>query len=167
MGFFHNVKPLFVVPFHCAFFPLLCNASTIHHLQPLLVDWVLFFCKLSAKNVILVFFFIRRCVEQTSDGLQMDVPSHYCDPEDKPVLERDCILHCPGECVLSEWTEWSSCYSVRASTIFLEPLGVDRRSKSTFYFAIHSFRFHSIPKLLLLLRLLDLCLTKKNLSIIF
>ena len=32
-----------------------------------------------------------------------------------------------------------------------------------FYFAIHFLHFHSIPKSLLLLRLLDLCLTKKTL----
>ena len=130
MGFFSMLKPsLFVVPFHCAFFPIaLHNASTIHHLQALLVEW---FFLVNWAQKMWYCFFIRRCVEQTSDGLQMDVPSHYCDPEDKPVLERDCILHCPGECVLSEWTEWSSCYSVRASTIFLEHLELDRPS-STF-----------------------------------
>ena len=42
----------------------------------------------------------------------MDVPSHFCDPEEKPMAERDCRIHCPGECVHSEWTEWSSCHSV-------------------------------------------------------
>ena len=28
------------------------------------------------------------------------------------MAERDCRIHCPGECVHSEWTEWSSCHSV-------------------------------------------------------
>ena len=51
-------------------------------------------------------------MEKTSDGLEMDVPSHFCDPEEKPMAERDCRIHCPGECVHSEWTEWSSCHSV-------------------------------------------------------
>ena len=52
-------------------------------------------------------------MEKTTDGLEMDVPSHYCDPENRPVLKRDCVLHCPGECVISEWAEWSACHSVR------------------------------------------------------
>ena len=51
-------------------------------------------------------------MEKTSDGLELDVPSHFCDPEEKPMAERDCRIHCPGECVHSEWTEWSSCHSV-------------------------------------------------------
>ena len=58
-------------------------------------------------------FSFLRCVEKTTDGLEMDVPSHYCDPENRPVLKRDCVLHCPGECVISEWAEWSACHSVR------------------------------------------------------
>ena len=67
-----------------------------------------------------------RCVEKTSDGLEMDVPSHYCDPEDRPVLKRSCVLYCPGECVLSEWSSWSSCYSVKAlRTIFYTTILVD------------------------------------------
>ena len=57
-------------------------------------------------------FLFFRCVEKTSHGLEMDLPSHYCDPEAKPSFQRDCRIHCPGECVHSEWTEWSSCHSV-------------------------------------------------------
>ena len=45
----------------------------------------------------------------------MDVPSHYCDPEEKPQNIRDCQIHCPGQCVVSEWTEWSTCLSVSTS----------------------------------------------------
>ena len=63
-------------------------------------------------------FSFLRCVEKTTDGLEMDVPSHYCDPENRPVLKRDCVLHCPGECVISEWTEWSTCHSVRLFFFF-------------------------------------------------
>ena len=53
-----------------------------------------------------------RCVEKTKLE-PLDVPSHYCDPEEKPSHSRDCQIYCPGECVVSEWTEWSSCLSVR------------------------------------------------------
>lgn len=52
-----------------------------------------------------------RCVERTSDGLEVDVPSHYCDPEEQPDEEQDCQLFCPGECAVSEWTNWSACNS--------------------------------------------------------
>jgi hypothetical protein len=51
-------------------------------------------------------------VEKISGRIEVDVPGSYCDPADLPSEEDDCRLFCPEECVLSEWTEWSSCLSV-------------------------------------------------------
>ena len=56
--------------------------------------------------------FLFRCVEKISGRIEVDVPGSYCDPADLPSEEEDCTLFCPDECVLAEWTEWSSCQSV-------------------------------------------------------
>ncbi len=51
-------------------------------------------------------------MEKISGRIEVDVPGTYCDPADIPNEEEDCRLFCPEECVVSEWTEWSSCLSV-------------------------------------------------------
>ncbi|KAK7474871.1 hypothetical protein BaRGS_00033873, partial [Batillaria attramentaria] len=33
----------------------------------------------------------------------------YCNGNERPVNVRDCDLPCPGECVMSDWTEWTQC----------------------------------------------------------
>ena len=65
------------------------------------------------EDLRLNFFLLYRCVEKISGRIEVDVPGTYCDPADIPAEEEDCRLFCPEECVVSEWTEWSSCLSVR------------------------------------------------------
>lgn len=73
-----------------------------------------FFCFLPCSEINLhLSTLCRRCVEKSNDGLEMDVPSHYCDADERPQDERDCTVYCEGECVLAEWSEWSSCDSVK------------------------------------------------------
>ena len=45
----------------------------------------------------------------SSDGVSVEVPSQYCDPIEKPIEEDACHLFCSNECVLSEWSSWTSC----------------------------------------------------------
>jgi len=54
-------------------------------------------------------------VEKISGGIEVDVPVTYCDPEDTPVDEEECKIYCNDECVLSEWSPWSACGSVKKS----------------------------------------------------
>ena len=71
----------------------------------------------------------------------MDVPSHYCDPEEKPQHSRDCQIHCPGQCVVSEWTEWSTCLSV--STYFAASLSLAESAAALLYHHPYNFIFYS------------------------
>lgn len=32
-----------------------------------------------------------------------------CDPLGKPAEMEECQVHCPGECVVSEWSDWTPC----------------------------------------------------------
>ena len=53
---------------------------------------------------------LPRCMERSrSDGVSVEVPSQYCDPAEKPIEEEACHLFCSNECVLSEWSSWTSC----------------------------------------------------------
>merc|ERR1712061_629785 len=45
----------------------------------------------------------------SNDGVSVEVPSQYCDPAEKPIEEDACHLFCSNECVLSEWSSWTSC----------------------------------------------------------
>ncbi|KAK7575682.1 hypothetical protein V9T40_011968 [Parthenolecanium corni] len=38
-----------------------------------------------------------------------EVDQKYCDWIDKPSNMSSCSIACPGDCVLSEWSDWSSC----------------------------------------------------------
>ena len=61
-------------------------------------------------------------MEKTSDSsLEMDVPSHYCDPEERPADSQDCQIHCPLDCVYDEWTSWSTCHSVSSVWYLAKP----------------------------------------------
>ena len=61
---------------------------------------------------------IGRCIERSSsDGVSVEVPSQYCDPVEKPIEEDTCHLFCSNECVLSEWSPWTSCKHVVSTVI--------------------------------------------------
>ena len=54
--------------------------------------------------------YICRCMERSSsDGVSVEVPSQYCDPAEKPLEKDACHLFCSNECVVSEWSSWTSC----------------------------------------------------------
>lgn len=46
----------------------------------------------------------------------IQVPKSYCDWITEPANFSTCHIACPGDCVLSEWSDWSSCSKV--STYF-------------------------------------------------
>ena len=61
---------------------------------------------------------IGRCIERSSsDGVSVEVPSQYCDPVEKPIEDDTCHLFCSNECVLSEWSPWTSCKHVVSTVI--------------------------------------------------
>ena len=61
---------------------------------------------------------IDRCIERSSsDGVSVEVPSQYCDPVEKPIEDDTCHLFCSNECVLSEWSPWTSCKHVVSTVI--------------------------------------------------
>ncbi|XP_069960724.1 thrombospondin type-1 domain-containing protein 7B, partial [Cherax quadricarinatus] len=50
-----------------------------------------------------------RCMMEASTGLQEAVSDSECDVSLRPFTQQDCHVSCPGECVLSTWSPWSSC----------------------------------------------------------
>ncbi|XP_012942824.1 thrombospondin type-1 domain-containing protein 7A [Aplysia californica] len=50
-----------------------------------------------------------RCVSVGSDSSEMTVDESYCPRTDQPVPTKACSLPCPGDCVMSEWSEWTLC----------------------------------------------------------
>lgn len=55
-----------------------------------------------------------KCIN-INDGMEVDASN--CDPEEAPADLEECIIACPGECVLSLWSEWSLCLPVSKSEI--------------------------------------------------
>ena len=54
------------------------------------------------------------CVIPIDHGFRAQVTNlSACDAGRKPELVEACIEHCPGQCVVSGWTEWTSCPQVR------------------------------------------------------
>ncbi|CAG5115297.1 unnamed protein product, partial [Candidula unifasciata] len=46
----------------------------------------------------------------TGEGTQMmTVDETFCNSQNKPQTVKPCSLPCPGECVLSEWSDWTTC----------------------------------------------------------
>ncbi|XP_056331057.1 thrombospondin type-1 domain-containing protein 7A [Danio aesculapii] len=50
-----------------------------------------------------------RCMMNTVDGPADSVEDYLCDPEEMPPGTRESRLPCPEDCVLSEWSRWTSC----------------------------------------------------------
>lgn len=55
------------------------------------------------------FTFVHRCIEVATGGVVADA---LCDPILQPADLNSCHLPCPGECVVSQWSEWSQCSQV-------------------------------------------------------
>ncbi|XP_059826219.1 thrombospondin type-1 domain-containing protein 7B isoform X2 [Hypanus sabinus] len=50
-----------------------------------------------------------RCVRSTVDGPGQVVEDAMCDYSEKPVGVHQCSIYCPGDCVMSDWGQWSLC----------------------------------------------------------
>ena len=53
-----------------------------------------------------------RCISVGSKGSELPAGESYCDPSLRPQAVKECLLPCPSECVLSEWSEWTRCREV-------------------------------------------------------
>ena len=52
---------------------------------------------------------LNRCTNVAENSVVEDA---LCDSTNKPPNTRSCVVSCPGECVLTEWSEWSPCSKV-------------------------------------------------------
>ncbi|XP_069081179.1 thrombospondin type-1 domain-containing protein 7B [Pleurodeles waltl] len=65
-----------------------------------------------------------RCKNYTEGGAREYVDNSLCNQYEMPPETQNCTLVCPGECVMSEWGQWSACpvicdsNSTRARTRF-------------------------------------------------
>uniref|UniRef100_A0A3B1IIX4 Thrombospondin type-1 domain-containing protein 7A n=1 Tax=Astyanax mexicanus TaxID=7994 RepID=A0A3B1IIX4_ASTMX len=57
-----------------------------------------------------------RCVLRDSD-YSSSVNDSLCDADEMPLQAQTCVLPCPGHCVMSPWSHWSSCPSCDPNTV--------------------------------------------------
>ncbi|BFZ22563.1 hypothetical protein BsWGS_25602 [Bradybaena similaris] len=50
-----------------------------------------------------------RCVSVSGEGSEMTVDETFCSYDDLPQAVKPCSLPCPGDCVMSEWSDWTLC----------------------------------------------------------
>ncbi|KAM8933548.1 thrombospondin type-1 domain-containing protein 7B [Pelodytes ibericus] len=50
-----------------------------------------------------------RCVNVSENGEDAAVNDTYCNQREIPPMRQACTLPCPGECVMSNWGQWSPC----------------------------------------------------------
>lgn len=63
-------------------------------------------CKI---KYIIILWLADRCMDTRSDTA---VDDEFCDWTTQPVDINACHVACPGDCVLSAWSEWSTCPKV-------------------------------------------------------
>ncbi|XP_077563827.1 thrombospondin type-1 domain-containing protein 7A-like isoform X4 [Haemaphysalis longicornis] len=49
------------------------------------------------------------CMSMLNGDPYEELSEEECDPLTKPHDSEECKIHCPGECVVSEWSVWSPC----------------------------------------------------------
>lgn len=62
-------------------------------------------------DLLLVWFSICRCMYEPPHFTAMEVSTFKCDLLVRPESYAKCHITCPGECVVSPWSDWSSCNS--------------------------------------------------------
>ena len=50
---------------------------------------------------------MKKVGEADDDTVELD--ESYCDSVSKPADINYCNVPCPGQCVLTEWSDWSKC----------------------------------------------------------
>nr|XP_037278252.1 thrombospondin type-1 domain-containing protein 7A-like [Rhipicephalus microplus] len=60
------------------------------------------------------------CMSVLNGDPYQELTEDECDPLQKPPDSEACKLHCPGECVVSEWSQWSSCLDPELGAVITE-----------------------------------------------
>lgn len=60
------------------------------------------------------------CMSVLNGDPYQELTEDECDPLQKPLDSEACKLHCPGECVVSEWSQWSSCLDPELGAVITE-----------------------------------------------
>ncbi|XP_065052775.1 thrombospondin type-1 domain-containing protein 7A-like [Rhopilema esculentum] len=51
------------------------------------------------------------CTDSRFSGRRARVNDSFCDAKEKPATKDSCLMYCPGDCVVGQWTSWSRCSS--------------------------------------------------------
>ncbi len=60
---------------------------------------------------------MKRVGESDEDSVELDESA--CDSVSKPADINYCNVPCPGQCVLTEWSEWRKCDEVGNDTEYI------------------------------------------------
>uniref|UniRef100_A0A147BC09 Putative thrombospondin type-1 domain-containing protein 7a isoform x2 n=1 Tax=Ixodes ricinus TaxID=34613 RepID=A0A147BC09_IXORI len=54
------------------------------------------------------------CMSVLNGEPRQELDQDNCDPLSKPSVSEECTVHCAGQCVVSEWSDWSKCLDSKA-----------------------------------------------------